>query len=428
MRHVRLMIAMTILCGSVAMAQPPEYKPVPATICQPRNGLGNVLSKLKAGQEVHIAYFGGSITAAGGWRVKTLKWLQEQYPNAKVSEINAAIGGTGSDLGVFRYRQDVLEKKPDLVFVEFAVNDSGAEPLAIWRSMEGIVRQTWALDPTIDICYVYTMTARLAPDLEQGMCARAAGADEMLADHYGIPSINVGLRIAELKKEEKLIYTSPKDENGKPLPGPDGHIVFSDDSVHPGDAGHQIYTDVIAGAWPEIEAASKPGPHELRAPFVADNWEQAKLVPLEPSMLTSGWRKLDPKEGLAAAFQHFMPELWEATKPGEKISFEFKGTTARLYDLVGPNGALPIVTLDGVTRDGSPRFDSYCSYHRIANLGLGQGLPDAVHEVTIEISPKQPDRSSVTDREKDKANFDPAMYDGTVMWVSAIMLIGDLVR
>ena len=33
--------------------------------------------------------------------MKTLQWFQQQYPNARVSEINAAIGGTGSMLGPF---------------------------------------------------------------------------------------------------------------------------------------------------------------------------------------------------------------------------------------------------------------------------------------------------------------------------------------
>ena len=116
---------------------------VPLVECSPRGGLPNVLAKLERGEAVRIAYLGSSITAQDGWRPKTLKWFQEQYPKAQVSEINAAIGGTGSDLGVFRLRQDVLAHQPDLLFVEFAVNDGGAPPEQIYRCMEGIVRQTW---------------------------------------------------------------------------------------------------------------------------------------------------------------------------------------------------------------------------------------------------------------------------------------------
>src|SRR5450432_2099345 len=120
--------------------------------CRPRGGMANVLARLKSGKETRIAYLGGSITAQDGWRPKTLAWFQSQYPSARITEINAAIGGTGSDLGVYRLRHDVLQFKPNLLFVEFAVNDSGAPPDRIHKAMEGIVRQTWQADPNTDIC------------------------------------------------------------------------------------------------------------------------------------------------------------------------------------------------------------------------------------------------------------------------------------
>ena len=120
-------------------ASPDEL--VPAVECRERGGVPNVLAKLRGGGEVHIAYLGGSITAQDGWRPKTLAWFRQQFPNAWVSEINAAIGGTGSDLGVFRLQHDVLEHQPDLLFVEFAVNDGGTAPEQIYRCVEGIVRQ-----------------------------------------------------------------------------------------------------------------------------------------------------------------------------------------------------------------------------------------------------------------------------------------------
>lgn len=430
MRVLPLLCASLLLVPGVAlMADSPKYEPVPAKLVHTRDGLGNVLAKLQAGGEVRVAYFGGSITAAGGWRVKTQKWLQAAYPQAKLIEINAAIGGTGSDLGVFRCRQDVLSKNPDLIFVEFAVNDGGAEPEAIWRTMEGIIRQAWRQNPCLDLCYVYTYRTGYEKDLEQGLCPRAAGADDMLAAHYGIPSINVALRTVQLQQEGKLIYVAPKDEQGKPLPGPEGHLVFSHDGVHPLDAAHQMYTDVITTAIQEVAPLSQAGPHELKAPFVADNWEAAQLVPLTPEMLTSGWRKLEANDPLQTRFAHFMPEIWEARQPGEKLRFRFKGSQARLYDIIGPDGGNAIVTVDGETGKPRPLFDSYCSYHRLAVLGLAYNTtPDQVHEVTVEVSPDQPDRSSVTNREKDKPGYNPAKYEGTVLRFGSIMVIGEIVR
>ncbi len=423
-----VLICLILASGGVVKAAPPAFMPQPARLLQIRAGLGNVLSKLQAGQDVRIAYFGGSITAAPGWRVKTFAWLQQRYPQARITEINAAIGGTGSDLGVFRFRQDVLSKKPDLIFVEFSVNDGGMEPLQIWRAMEGIIRQAWRENPEIDICYVYTFRVGYEKDLEQGICPRAASADEMLAEYYGIPSLNLALRIVQLQQEGKLIYVSPKNEAGQPLPGPEGQIIFSDDGVHPLEAGHQIYADVITASILQMEASAKPHPHALKPPFVEDNWEQARMESLQPSMLSTGWKKLEPNNPFVQRFGHFMPEIWEATQPGEKIHFRFRGSQARLYDIVGPDGGQVVVTLDGRSSPPIPRFDSYCTYHRLQVLALGQNLdPSQIHEVIVEIHPEQPDRSSVVEREKNKPGFDPRKYEGTAFRVGSILLLGELV-
>jgi hypothetical protein len=73
-----------------------------------RDGLPNLFAKLQAGGSVRLAYLGGSITAANGWRPKTLAWVQAQSPQARVAQINAAISGTGSDYGACRVQGDVL--------------------------------------------------------------------------------------------------------------------------------------------------------------------------------------------------------------------------------------------------------------------------------------------------------------------------------
>jgi hypothetical protein len=103
-------------------------------------------------------------------------------------------------------------------------------------------------------------------------------------------------------------------------------------------------------------------------------------------------------------------------------------TTCQLYDLLGPDGGNVKVIIDGQEKGPYPRFDSYCTYHRLATLGIASGLEDTVHTVKVELLATQPDRSSVTDREKDKPGFNPAKYDGTGLRVGGILLIGDLVE
>ena len=124
--------ACLVACG-ILNAAPTYNGPVKAQEVRVRDGVGNFLEKLKANKTVTVAYLGGSITAMNGWRNMTTKWLQAANTNATVKEVHASIGGTGSDLGAFRVGHDALRHKPDLLFVEFATNDSGVPDEAILR-------------------------------------------------------------------------------------------------------------------------------------------------------------------------------------------------------------------------------------------------------------------------------------------------------
>lgn len=421
-----LLSAMIGFLAASASAAPP-FAPVKAELVRPRDGIGNTLAKLKAGETVKVAYLGGSITAANGWRVKTRAWLASQFPQAKVEEIHAAIGGTGSDLGVFRLERDALRHKPDLLFVEFAVNDGDAKPEQIWRAMEGIVRQTWARDMHTDICFVYTYRTGFEKQLAEGLCPNAASAMELLADHYRIPSINFALKVVELQKAGKLVYQA------KEPPAEAGVIHFSEDGVHPLDAGHQVYADVFATAVKEFEKDTDPVNHatKLREMFVPDHWAAAKMVPITAKMLEGDWKELPADANLSKSFSNRMGAVWEASQPGSKLTIRFRGSILRLYDLLGPDGGQVTITVDGVARPKpAPRFDSYCTYHRLATLSVAEGLdPNQEHTAVIEIHPDQPDRTPVAFRLKDpEQELKAAKYQGTKVRVGQILVLGEVLE
>jgi len=407
-----------------------------AVECVGRDGLPNCFAKLEAGAAVTVAYFGGSITSQTGWRVQSLERLRRRYPNVSFSEVDAAIGGTGSNLGVFRLGHDVSRHKPDLLFVEFAVNDSGEAPEAVMKSMEGIVRQTWRHLPSCDICFVYTLTEQLLPDLRQGKFPRANSVMEMIADHYGVPSVHLGLEVVRLEMAGKLAMTVPGadmtrvsgtelDQDAPLRVGSDGKIPFAADGVHPyNDTGHRLYTEALERSWPKLKAASgTPVPHPLPPPLDAKNLEEAKMLPLSPSWLSGAWTDLPDR----LDFGKRIPALWKGA-PGAELSFRFKGSTALLYDLMGHDcGTLELV-VDG--ESSRPlRIDGYCTYRRLATLVLAKGLePRETHTVRIKVLGDKLDKGEILfERNLGDLKANPEKYVEHNWYVGALLLLGELV-
>jgi hypothetical protein len=294
--------------------------------------------------------------------------------------------------------------------------------------MEGIVRQTWRHEPATDICFIYTLAGNMLETLQEGRFPRSAAAMEKIADHYGIPSIHMGLEVARLEKAGKLVFKGekPKTDDEKAALG--DKILFSPDAVHPyTDTGHQLYLEAVVRSFEKLQGVGKPGPHSLPAPYVADHCEAAKMISLSQAKLSTGWRRLNAAtNSLAKSFGDRLPELWEAREPGESVSFRFRGTTARIYDLLGPDCGQVTIVVDDRPPVVTARFDAYCTYHRLATLSVAEGLPESVHSVKITILPEQPDKTKIL-RERHEKMDDPKRFDGRTWYAGGILLVGELV-
>ncbi len=323
-----MMVAVPLLLLANALsAAPYTFDPNVPEELRARDGLPNVLAKLQAGGTVRIAYFGGSITAAAGWRPKTLAWFREQYPAAKVEEINAAISGTGSDYGACRVRGDVLARQPDLVFLECRVNGGGGYER---QSVEGIVRQIWTDRPRTDICFVYTLHQGMLKDLQAGRAPWFTPVMETIANTYGIPTIDLGLEIARRESEGSLIFKAPAPVTGK--------LVFTADGVHPGDAGHGLYRDVIARSIGAMKTVGRPGDHVLPAPLMATCWQTAGLLPVERLTHSTGWQPVDRATDKVyrddfGRTEAMLRGAMKCDRTGETFTVRWNGTTLGVSDI-----------------------------------------------------------------------------------------------
>jgi lysophospholipase L1-like esterase len=400
--------------------------------------LGNFFARLRHGGDVKIVYFGGSITDQSGWRCQTLAHFQNAYPTATVTGVNAAIGGTGSDLGVFRIERDVLVHRPDLVFVEFAVNDAATEPAEIARAMEGIVRKTWRALPQCDICFVYTLTYEQLPDLREGRLFRSAATMEALADHYAIPSIFMGTQVVMLEKTGRMVMSESRlgadrvsgDELDRSAPMPvnaEGKIVFAPDGVHPyNDTGHRLYTEAVVRSLPTIDGAGVSSPHTLIAPMMADNLDDAVLLPIEQATMRGPWRTMSTTPLMGDVRAKALPNVCVG-EVGAELTLRFRGGRIGFYDLVGPDGGRLEITVDGQTTH-TLRFDPWCYYHRLAVLKAARDLDaNAVHTVTIRVLSDAIDKGAILLPEgMEDFGRRPELYAENRWHVGAIFLCGQL--
>lgn len=230
MRILLALLATAVLVGGEAL---PRF-----TV---RDGLPNVAAKLAAGKPVTVAFLGGSITKGGGkagFSAAIPRWLQEQHAQATISAINAGINGTDSGFGAARTDRDLIAKKPDLVFVEFAVNDGTADRSG---DMERIVRKLWTADAACDVVFIYTVSEEHLAPWKTGELPKAAAAHERVAAFYGIPSVGLGVdvvtKLAEGTTWKQLMR----------------------DGCHPTDAGYAVYAAQIRDALTAALAAGKPG-------------------------------------------------------------------------------------------------------------------------------------------------------------------------
>lgn len=386
------------------------------------NGLPHVAGRLACGQPLRVVYFGGSITDAPGWRVGFDAWLRANYRQSDIAMVNASIGGTGSDLGVFRVAGDVLAHAPDLVFVEFAVNDSNKDLARAALCIEGIVRQIRRALPACDICFVYTLcnAPSVIEPFRRGELPPAAAGHDRVAEHYGLPSVVLGAEVLRLEGAGRLVLVSKGDDRADLEC--QGKVVFCEDGVHPLAAGHDLYVQALAEAFPHLLAGTAP-PAALAASLDDANWEQAMLVPLSELERDTGVEPLaeDSWPRIAWGREH-LPELWRVGSEGAGVVFAFTGTAFGIYDVLGPDCGQVWVRVDDQPRRLVPRIDRFCTYYRPNYEILADGLPAGRHRVRIELGPPVADKSAIVP----EAATDSERFAANRWYPVALLIVGQL--
>ncbi len=224
--------------------------------------LARVIRKLQAGEEVTIAYLGGSITqgsSAGNelcYARLTTNWFIEQFPDAKINYINAGIGATGSYIGIHRADRDVLAHDPDLVFIDFSVNDTSDRMTINNATYEGLIRKLWSYEtaPAI-ICLAMTQ--------ENGTSVQDEHSE--IAIRYDIPFISYRNAILDVIDKGYIVWDD-----------------ISDDNIHPNIPGHAVLTQMITNYIQDVvDNVDSIGEEEPELPGTSDSgmkYQNAEIV------------------------------------------------------------------------------------------------------------------------------------------------------
>ncbi len=291
-----------------------------------RNDLHNTLYKLKEEKKLKVLYYGGSVTYGVGasarektsWRALFTNYLKESYPDAEIESINSAISGTGSLLGLFRLERDVIPHNPDLIFIEYSINDFylGAGEDQIKIQNETMIRRLYEMNPNIDIVYVFTEGVTSATTGIRDKLHKGSKPQNEIAEYFGINSVNVGRALTDTISDK----SSASSEEWK---------QYFQDGVHPVDKGYAAYFEVLKDFFENQEKIYKDG--EIKAhkipenPLVGVMEEYTMIAGNELESIASGDWKFNPDSSYIPNINSVYQGSLSPKATGSELTYTFTG-------------------------------------------------------------------------------------------------------
>ncbi len=300
--------------------------------------LAKVFRKLEAGNSVIICFLGGSITQGSlsstpytCYAYKVYEWFKETFPRGEIKYVNAGVGGTTSAFGAARCDRDVLMHDPDLVLVEFSVNDECDE--YFYESYEGLIRKLLYSEKKPAVFSIFNFF------YENGKSAERLHSK--VARYYGIPAVSMHGAIYEDILSGKIRDIAE----------------LSPDGLHPNDTGHDLLGRVVTNLFGTLYDEFKGNRDtdeddiEVKKPLTANSFESAqRLDNRDFKALLSGFvEDGSPQADVTDCFKNG----WLGKRKNDRIVFELDGENectgiAIQYDKTMKRPApVAAVTIDG---------------------------------------------------------------------------------
>lgn len=296
--------------------------------------LAGALKKAEAGEELTVAYIGGSITQGTGggddgcYARLVTNWFESTFSSAKINYVRAGIGATGSFIGVHRVDTDVIAHNPDIVFVEFSVNDTTENTRRNVDSYDSLLRKIWNSEnkPAI-VCIGMTQ--------DSGISFQNYHYD--IAKSYDLPFISYRNAILDVIDKGHIKWTD-----------------ISDDNIHPNGNGHKVLSELITHYLAKVNDSKNDisgDESDFSKPFTSDKFANASfLTPANfEAVDETGTFKIYPDNNFGG-FNGYWNIRSSSGFNGAKLVF--KDVEAQniglLYGMVTAGGTVLDVYIDGV--------------------------------------------------------------------------------
>ena len=314
-----------------------------AEFYQVRGGIPNSQHYFQANAvgNQYLFFIGNSVLAGTGLKDANLRYsaqmvkaFKKHFPAAAMPETRHMQPG-GSWFGLFRCSrgQPVFGERiasGHLAILDFAADDRAADIEQVKTSLEGLVRQVILYRATHSQILVYTLTPEMLEAYRAGKTPEYIRVSEQIAEHYGVPSLNLAQYAAE-----------------KIIAGEISFAAFSADGVNPTDAGAKIYADAVARFVDALLTAypvpDKPNRRTLPPPLFPETNDNGRIVAYEDQAVK---RSGDWKPGQASPIGPFRHVL-VCDKVGATLTLKFTGSEIGLIDVVDRDSAVYEYAVDG---------------------------------------------------------------------------------
>ena len=265
------------------------------------------IKKAQNGEEVKIAYLGGSITegvnkADTCYAKRSFDYFAETFGTGdNVKYINKGLSGTSSVVGLIRAQYDILNDKPDVIFIEFSVNDNAGELCK--KSFEGLVKQCLSQDNDPAVI-ILVNRSKGGNTMQEQMGA--------VGKNYDVPVISMDIALTKAFESGLL----KKDD-------------YFEDEFHPHDDGNKLISDTIAYYYRQaLKAVNRDDSYSIPTSAVyGTEYATATLVP--------PWKLSDTVNGSFASSDsnYCFPYGWKFTKGSSNDPLTFKATGKGIFIL-----------------------------------------------------------------------------------------------